>query len=148
MGESGLQASIEWLLRQRLGVRFALLPSLASPLPFSFAFRATDVRPSSGTSCWARGEWSAPAVRPPPPAGSDPGHFPDPSPVGLLLPLPQQPPFRFHVRVNPSPWSSGEPGVLLTSYYSTPPPIPTQPPPLFSHPGPRQAAPFHTRTQC
>lgn len=31
VGESGPQASTEWLVRQRLGFRFALLPSLSFP---------------------------------------------------------------------------------------------------------------------
>lgn len=52
MGESGLAASFERLLRQRLGLRFALLPSLASPR-HSFPLLATDVGLKLRTSCRA-----------------------------------------------------------------------------------------------
>lgn len=99
--EAGLQASIEWLVRQGLGFRFASLPSLSSPSRATWPLPTAVVLRSPET-CWG-GDWTWPAARSrgwaPPPAGGDPGGFPDPQPVGLLLPL-----SRFHVHINPRPW--------------------------------------------
>lgn len=52
VGESGLSASIERLRRQRLGLRFALLPSLAAPR-HSSPLLATEVGLKPRTSCRA-----------------------------------------------------------------------------------------------
>lgn len=132
MGESGRRASIEWLLRPRLGLGFALLPSLSLPRRSALPLPAAAAGlPNSGASCRGGegGELAAevPGAGAPAPrgAGGGPGLVPDAEPVGLPCHRPGG--LRFHVHIKRRPGSWGElaagggvggkgPWRLLTSY--------------------------------
>lgn len=114
MGESGRRASIEWLLRPRLGLGFALLPSLSLPRRSTLPLPAAAAGlPSPGASCRG-GERSELAARPPgqvpqPPAGRMAAQASSLTRSQLACPCNRPGGLRFHVHIKRRPGGWGEP---------------------------------------
>lgn len=123
VGESGRPASIEWLVRQRLGLRFAFLPSLSFPRrllrvpapPPSSQVGEPPAGVGSGVN-WLR----SPGAGVPSPRTLPP-QLAETEAISLILsqlacPCHCPGSLRFHVHISGSPWGEGALAAGTASY--------------------------------